>query len=322
MSKTTQADIPQKIDMDDGYFPLAQTALLTLSKTKLSGAQRAIIDVVFTQTYGYYNETSQYQDKAKKRFTRAQISYDFFMQHTWMGKQEVSRAVNQLVKWGILGRDKNTTPYTYWFVVHTDKWAPECWRVSRIANSKQDSEQSTGQLTKSSQDSEQGVSRIANSSQVSAQDSQGSAGSLNKSINKREIKDHVVDDNNARAREANNIPLTLQQEFGRPVSSSEIEILNHYANQGMQEPVICEAVKRAKLHGSPKVSYVEGILKNWLAEGVYDMAGVERVDREFEAKKNKKGVKIRGPDNASTGKHEAKPKKSKYEGLVPKVGGG
>lgn len=199
MSKAASTDIPQKIDMDDGYLPLARTAILTLSKTRLSGAQRAIVDVIFTQTYGYQNDESPHQEKVKKRHTRAQISYEFFMQATWMGKQEVIRAINALVKWRIIGRDKNTTPYTYWFNVEVSDWDPGCWRVSRIANSKQDSEQLAGQHTERSQDSERSVSRIANCSQASALEPQGLADPLNKNIknknrkNKESYKDTLSD---------------------------------------------------------------------------------------------------------------------------------
>jgi|GEM_PF-2919707 len=182
--------IPQKIDMDDGNFPIAHTALLTLSKTKLSGAQRAVVDVVFTQTYGYHNEASPYDERLKKRHIKAQISHEFFEQATWMGKQEISRAISALIKWGIIGRDKNTSPYTYFFNVRSGEWSPDCWRISRIVNSKQDSEQLTGQLTKCSQDSLQGVSRIANSKQVLSLAAVSANAPLKKrEKNKKKIKD-------------------------------------------------------------------------------------------------------------------------------------
>lgn len=45
---------------------------------------------------------------------------------------------------------------------------------------------------------------------------------------------------------------------------------------GMDDEVVCDAIKRAALQGSPRVTYVEDIFKNWWAQGVRDIAGVER----------------------------------------------
>jgi len=163
--KTLPVELPQKIDLDDGYFPLARTAVLTLAKTKLSGAQRSIIDVIFAQTYGYANAASPHQQRVKKRRTRAPIAYEYFSAATWMGRTEVSRAINSLINWRIIGRDKNAVPYTYWFNVQVDDWSPACWRVSRRVNSEQDSEP-VNRIATMQQDSEP-VNRIATMQQDS-----------------------------------------------------------------------------------------------------------------------------------------------------------
>ncbi|MTI83467.1 MAG: DnaD domain protein [Firmicutes bacterium] len=121
------------------------------------------------------------------------------------------------------------------------------------------------------------------------------------------------------------VPETLQSEFGRTVSPTEIEKLQCYVKDGMSDDVICEAIKRSKLQGSPKLSYVEGILKNWWAEEVRDMDGVERVDREFE--KRRKERQRDGPsgkaNSGNAGQNRAgQSKKNKYTGLVPTCGSG
>jgi len=163
--KTLPVELPQKIDLDDGYFPLARTAVLTLAKTKLSGAQRSIIDVIFAQTYGYTDASSPHRQPVKKRRTKAPIAYEYFSAATWMGRTEVSRAINSLINWRIIGRDKNAVPYTYWFNVQVDDWSPACWRVSRLANSEQDSEP-VNRIATMQQDSEP-VNRIATMQQDS-----------------------------------------------------------------------------------------------------------------------------------------------------------
>ncbi|KAF1086160.1 DNA replication protein DnaD [Sporotomaculum syntrophicum] len=300
MSKALHSDIPPKIDMDDGYFPLARTAILTLSKTRLSGSQRSIIDVIFTQTYGYYCDTSPHEQRAKKRHTRAQISHEYFMTATWMGKQEVSRAINSLIKWRIIGREKNTSPYTYWFNVQVDDWAPDCWRVSRIANNKQNSEQSAAvprtvsslqdseqlasQLTKSSQDSEPGIRRTANCSQVSALGPQGVSGILNKYINK--INKNNDDDNNS----GSQLAALFENELGRPLSGYEIDQLEQWSKKTTYD-LLVEALKKAIQHDKFSFAYIQGILKNWHKDNVLTLADVQRHDVEFK----KKGGVIRGP---------------------------
>jgi len=186
-----------KIDMDNGSLPLAKDALRALVKTKLSGAHRSIIDVIWLETYAWHDENSDHTQKIKKRRTHARIPYQVFMDETWMNKPSISRRINELVEWGVILRDKNTSPYTYSFNVHVDQWDKNIFRdtrVNRIVNSSQDSEQLTEQLTGSSQDSEQSVNRIVNSSQAQTPNCQGIADPLKKdkeSIKEREEKSSI-----------------------------------------------------------------------------------------------------------------------------------
>jgi hypothetical protein len=154
-----------KIDMDNGSFPLAKDALRTLAKTKLSGAHRAIIDVIWLETYGWYDESSQYEPKLKKRKTSARIPYQTFINETYIGKTNISCRVNELINWGVILRDKNTNPYTYSFNVNADQWDPKIFRGASVARPDDTElcEQITVMQTDNSyEDSKQGVMRIDN----------------------------------------------------------------------------------------------------------------------------------------------------------------
>ena len=180
-----------KIDMDNGSFPLAKDALRSLAKTKISGAHRAIIDVIWMETYGWHDPQSSHKDKLKRRKTVAQISYDVFINETWMDKSTISRKLNELVKWGIVIRNKNTNPFSYSFNVQVADWSPEVFRNTKVAqtvNSLQDGKQLTGlqddqqfneQSTKSLTNSQQKVDRTVNSCQPQSQERRGLEPSLN-----------------------------------------------------------------------------------------------------------------------------------------------
>lgn len=118
------------------------------------------------------------------------------------------------------------------------------------------------------------------------------------------------------------IPLTLQQEFARPISPSEVDRLLTYLRGGMASEVICDAIRRAAIQGSPKVAYVEGILKNWWAQGVRDMAGVVRADKEFKERKKARGGVTSGQTNRGQDRSNSAqdPPKLKYAGLIPTFG--
>jgi len=300
--------------MDDGYFPLARTAVLTLAKTKLSGAQRSIVDVIFAQTYGYADASSPHQQQVKKRRTRAPIAYEYFSAATWMGRTEVSRAINALINWRIIGRDKNAVPYTYWFNVQVDNWSPDCWRVSRIVNSEQDCEpvnriatmkqdcelvnriatvkqdgQPVNRIATVQQDSQPGVNRIATMKQVSALEPQGVPGTLNKNINKININNN---NNNYDHDHSNSELSTLfASELGRPLSSYEINQLDSW-HKIIPAELLTEALNKAVLQGKATFAYINAILQDWQNNNVSTLAEVKKHDVAF---KNQKGRMIRGP---------------------------
>lgn len=117
-----------KIDMDNGNFPLAKDALRVLVKTKLTGSHRALIDVIWLNTYGWHDPESTHEQKIKQRKTEARISQKTFMEETWMEKAFVTKRLNELVDWKIILRDRNTKPATYSFNVNVDQWVPDIFR--------------------------------------------------------------------------------------------------------------------------------------------------------------------------------------------------
>ena len=111
--------------------------------------------------------------------------------------------------------------------------------------------------------------------------------------------DNDDDDDNARACEAKMVR-TLEAEFGRFPSPSEVQKMQSYIDEGMEEALICEAIRRAREQGSPKVAYVSGILNNWKTSGIKTLTAAQIADEEF--KKSKGGN--------TGGKSRADPRKS------------
>lgn len=109
------------------------------------------------------------------------------------------------------------------------------------------------------------------------------------------------DDDNVRTRP--NFVTTYEQEFGRLISPTELQDLQSFIDDGMAEEVVCEAIKRTRQQGVFKFSYVKKILNDWYKNHVRDMAGVARVDLEFEqikAKGQPKGGQAREPTRKNT----------------------
>jgi len=139
-----------KIDMDNGSFPIAKDSLRVLAKTKLSGAHRAMIDVIWMETYGWPDHDNKHEQKNKQRKTSARIPHQVFADETQTDKTFISHKLNDLVNWGVITRDKNTVPYTYSFNVHVDRWDPSIFRTkndNQAINSLSDSQQLFKQTT-------------------------------------------------------------------------------------------------------------------------------------------------------------------------------
>lgn len=111
-----------------------------------------------------------------------------------------------------------------------------------------------------------------------------------------------------RASEKLNFVNTYEQEFGRLISPTDMQQLESYTTDGMEEEVVCEAIRRARAQNVLKVSYVRSVLNAWKAEGVLNMAGVARADLEFEQRKARDGPKgkRKGPEGGKRGDKEKK----------------
>jgi len=105
------------------------------------------------------------------------------------------------------------------------------------------------------------------------------------------------DDDRARARPR--FVETYEQEFGNLISPTDMQMLESFVKDGMDEEVVCEAIRRARTNNVLKMRYVTSILNDWFKKRVTDMAGVSRADLEFEQQKAKDGPK--GQARAPTG---------------------
>jgi hypothetical protein len=171
-----------RIDMDNGSFPLAKDSLRALAKTTLSGGHRAVIDVIWMETYGWFDKDSQHQERLKQRLTVAQIPHETFVSETWMDKTAISRILNQLVEWNIITRNKNTSPISYSFNVNVSEWAPEIIRKTKVAekvNSCTISQQLPTESINSCMNSQPTVDQSVNSCMEQTQTPQGFGDSLN-----------------------------------------------------------------------------------------------------------------------------------------------
>ena len=75
--------------------------------------------------------------------------------------------------------------------------------------------------------------------------------------------------------------------------------LQIFVNDGMEQPVVCEAIRRTRLQGKTNISYTKTILNDWLNRQVTTMDGVSRVDLEFEQSKKSRASPGKGKSAAN-----------------------
>lgn len=102
--------------------------------------------------------------------------------------------------------------------------------------------------------------------------------SESKSLSESKEQQEIISDDD-------NITKTFEKEFGRTASPSEIELLESFEEDGMPTKLICEAIKRARIHGVPTVKYIKGTLNNWLAANIKTLEALELADLEYEKQK-------------------------------------
>ena len=59
----------------------------------------------------------------------------------------------------------------------------------------------------------------------------------------------------------------FEEEFGRPLSPMEYELINNWLDKGTDEELIIEALKEAIYNGVKSLRYIEKILLNWKDKG-------------------------------------------------------
>ena len=110
------------------------------------------------------------------------------------------------------------------------------------------------------------------------------------------------------AREKQNTCKRFEQEFGRPLSPTEIEQVQKWESS-MSADLVIEALQRAVLAGRFNFKYIDGILLDWQKNNVRTLLDVKRQDKEFEDRK-----RVRQRDGPAIG--HGKPKgDSKYAKL-------
>lgn len=67
----------------------------------------------------------------------------------------------------------------------------------------------------------------------------------------------------------------FEKVFGRPISSTEVELINRWLDKGFDEGLIDSALKQATINNSYNIRYVDAILTEWVKKGFKTSADVE-----------------------------------------------
>lgn len=271
-----------KADIDDGYTKIADLLLEALAMAKLNGVQKGICLFIWRRTYGWGIKEDRIPLKDFARACGTSASY-------------ISKQLKDLEKKRVILRVEGNQGKASVFSINTRvaQWDKSCINVQELYECiSQHLYKCTSQL----------LNKCARVDHDSGLESQEIEPPLYTDL-KTDIND---DDDIMRARKAR-IVRTIEEEYGRPATPSEFQELTAYL-KSMDVDVICEAVKRSRANGSPYLKYTKGILNRWLEAEVTNMAGVERVDAEFEKRKRQRD----GPKAVRT--------KPKGEGKYAKLG--
>lgn len=288
--------IKQKQNNKEGYTAVANRLLEALAMARLSGVQKSICLFILRRTFGWQREQDCITLKEFASATGSSVTY-------------ISKQLKQLVEWNIVQRTTYQPGKAPFYTLNTrvNEWDKGCINVQGL------NERVREGLYKCSS---QGLHKSARGDTNAGREYQAPVPSLKKELKKEVIHD-AADIYTCKPK----FVKTYHQEFGRLLSPMEFEKLNSYQKDGMDEEVICEAIKRARAQGQVKLAYVMGILNSWLADGITTMSGVSRADLEFQKRKNKrasplKEVKKHGAVRAN---YQAGAGGGKYGNLIPIV---
>ncbi len=96
--------------------------------------------------------------------------------------------------------------------------------------------------------------------------------------------DKVNNDDNSDS----NIFEIIEKEFGRTLSSMEVEIIKAWLNSNISEDLIKEALKEAVFNGVSNLRYIDKILYEWGKDGINTVEDVEKRRKNRNKDKNKK----------------------------------
>lgn len=87
-----------------------------------------------------------------------------------------------------------------------------------------------------------------------------------------------------------NVYEKIEQEFGRPITSIEYEIIKSWLENGVSEELVLEALKEAVFNGVSNLRYIDKILYEWTKKGYKNKEDVEngRIKYREEKKKESK----------------------------------
>ncbi len=82
-----------------------------------------------------------------------------------------------------------------------------------------------------------------------------------------------------------NIYSIFEEEFGRPISAMEIEIISAWIENGTSEETIKLALKEATYNGVSNLRYIDRIISEWSKKGIKTQEDVEKSRMNFRQKK-------------------------------------
>ena len=80
----------------------------------------------------------------------------------------------------------------------------------------------------------------------------------------------------------------FEEEFGRPISAMEVEIISAWIENGTSEETIKLALKEATYNGVSNLRYIDRIISEWSKKGIKTQEDVDKSRMNFRQKKENK----------------------------------
>jgi DNA replication protein len=94
--------------------------------------------------------------------------------------------------------------------------------------------------------------------------------------------------NKEEQKKESNIYSIFEEEFGRPISAMEVEIISAWIENGTSEETIKLALKEATYNGVSNLRYIDRIISEWSKKGIKTQEDVEKSRMNFRQKKESK----------------------------------